>query len=118
MFKKQEEARWTWPVKVQVPVEGGAFQEQSFRAYFRLIPPVRRAELDAMPDGADQLLREAVLQVLDVTDEAGAPLAHSAELLDALIGIPWVRLGLLRSYMAAMMGEALSQGLPPAEAGN
>lgn len=114
MFKKQEEARWTWPVKVQVPVDGGAFQEQHFRAHFRLIPPARRAELDAMPDGTDQLLREAVLQVLDVTDEAGAALAHSPELLEALIGIPWVRLGLLRSYMSSLMGEALGQ----AEAGN
>lgn len=118
MFKRQEEPRWTWPVTVQVPFEDGAFQEQKFRAHFRLIPPARRAELDAMPDGADQLLREAVLQVMDVTDEAGATLPHSPELLEALIGIPWVRLGLLRSYMAALTGQVLTGTLPPAEAGN
>lgn len=114
MFKLLEEARWTWPVKVQVPVDGGAFEERQFRAHFRLIPPARRAELDAMPDGPDQLLREAVVQLLDIVDEAGAPLAHSPELLDALIGIPWVRLGLLKSYMASLTGHAIGQ----AEAGN
>lgn len=117
MFKLVEEPRWTWPVTVQVPVENGAFEERKFRAYFRLIPPARRAELDMMVDGADQLLREAVLQVMDVTDEAGAARPHSAELLEALIGIPWVRLGLLRSYMAALSGQALGVP-PPAEAGN
>ncbi|MEI6158370.1 MAG: hypothetical protein WCP77_00940 [Roseococcus sp.] len=118
MFKRMEEPRWTWPVTVQVPVEDGALEEQKFRAYFRLIPPKRRAELDAMLDGTDQLLREAVLQVLDVTDEAGATLPHTPELLEALIGIPWVRLGLLRSYMAALSGQALTGMVAPAEAGN
>lgn len=118
MFKLVEEARWTWPVTAQVPVEGGAFEEKHFRAYFRLIPPARRAELDAMHDGIDQLLREAVVQLLDVEDEAGAALPHSPELLERLIGIPWARMGLLRSYMAALSGAAMNHGLPAAEAGN
>lgn len=117
MFKLLEEPRWTWPVTVRVPVEGG-LEDRTFRAHFRLVPAPRRAELDAMADGTDQLLREAVLQVMDVTDEAGATLPHSPELLEALIGIPWVRMGLLRSYMEAMMGQAPAGIVPPAEAGN
>lgn len=114
MFKLEPDATWTWPVVVRVPSEGG-FLEKQFRAHFRLIEEERRRELDAMPqpEGTDQLLREAVVKVLDVTDQADELQPHSAELFQAMIKIPWIRIGLLNSYLRALSGAP-----PEAASGN
>jgi hypothetical protein len=114
MFTLQSEPRWIWPVEVMTPAEDGTFTTGRFRAAFRLLPPARRAELGASVEGTDELLREAVVELLDLVDDAGDPLAHSAPLLDACIGNPWVRMGLVRSYVQALEGMPLSR----AAAGN
>lgn len=116
MFKLELDPKWTWPVTVRVPVDGGVFEERKFRAHYRLIPDARRREIDAMPEAESipTLLREGVVKVMDIVDEAGELLPHSPEIFEALIGVPWIRMGMLMSYLQAMAGTAPT----PAEAGN
>lgn len=104
MFTLVKEPRWIWPVKVQYPTDDGRFEEKQFRCLWRLVPEERRRELDASPTGTDTLLREAVVELLDLQDEGKSPLRHSPELLEAVIAQPWIRVAMVRSYVEALMG--------------
>jgi hypothetical protein len=114
MFIMQKEPTWTWPVKVLTPREDGSFNEARFNACFRLLPKEEREALGSTAEGTDALLRKSVVQLLDLVDEAKAPLPHSPELLDACIGNPWIRMALVRSYVQATSGIPISE----AAAGN
>ena len=114
MFVLQKEPRWTWPVRFSVPIDGGTYEEREFKATFRLVGDERRREL--APDGYPTLalLREAVVSLHDIVDEAGVALAHTPELLDALLSIPFIQLGIVRSYSDALAGFPVTK----AERGN
>lgn len=105
MFTLMKEARWTWPVAVHTPKDGGGFEERRFSAVFRDVPEARRKELGAGEDGIIAILREAVVELRDIADEAGTPIPHSAELLDAVLVNPWIRQGLTMAYGEAIAGK-------------
>jgi len=114
MFIMQKVPTWTWPVKVLTPREDGTFVEQAFSARFCLLPQADREALGTTAAGTDELLRQTVVELLGLVDEAKAPLPHSPALLDACIGNPWIRMALLRSYVQATSGIPISE----AAAGN
>lgn len=110
-----------WPVSVRVPVDGGGVTVQTFKAKFSIIDKTRveelteeaRANLDRRSQGVDGgetgvdvlVLREAIKDMLELVDEDKQPVAYSDDIRDALIGIPYVRLGLWDAYVAASQGR-------------
>lgn len=113
MFILQTEPRWTWPVVVRVPNvttqacgahDAGAVTESRFSAVWRLLPAAEREELGATEPGTDELLRRSIVELREIQDEAGQPVPHSEQLVDALIAIPWVRRGLIAAYAEALAG--------------
>lgn len=104
MFILQTEPRWTWPVVVRVPADGGQAGESRFTAVWRLLPAPERDRLGQTEAGTDDLLRQSIVDLRDIQDEAGQPVPHSAALVDALIAIPWVRRGLIAAYAEALAG--------------
>ena len=104
MFILQTEPRWTWPVVVRVPTEAGGVTESRFSAVWRLLPKEEREQLGQTEAGTDDLLRQSIVELRDIQDEAGAPVPHSPALVDALIAIPWVRRGLIAAYAEALAG--------------
>jgi len=114
MFVLQKQPQWIWPVTVRVPNEDGGYTPQRFRARFRLVSIDRLAAFGETLTGTSDVLRDAVLEVLDVAEEGGAPLPHSPALLDALLANPWTRSALIQAYLAAISGAPPA----PAAAGN
>jgi hypothetical protein len=116
MFILQDEMRWTWPVTVKVPAEGGRFEEKQFTAAFRLVPESMWDTLGATEDGVKQQLRAAVLGVEGVAVQRGdsAPdMLTPDELLEALLDVPFIRTALLRAYVESLTGTP-----PAASVGN
>jgi len=104
MFVLAAEPRWIWPVEIRVPADGGDYAQHQIRCRFRLLSDDERSRLSAQIDGGAALLRAAVVELMDLADASGAPVVHSPELLEAALANPWVRIGLLRSYGAALAG--------------
>ena len=104
MFRLQPEPRWTWPVIVHQPEGDGSFVERRFKAVWRLVPKADREQLSLTEEGSDELMRRSIVELQDLADEAGNPIPHSAELVDQLLGIPWIRRGLIQSYAGALTG--------------
>lgn len=102
MFKVTKEPKFTHDVTVQVPVNGGK-REETFKATFKVV------DMDAIGDtfgseGQEALLKRVLCDMSDLEDEAGNPMDYSDEIRDQLIKIPYVRAGLLNTYMSAING--------------
>ncbi len=102
MFKVVTDPRFTHPVSVLVPVDGG-HTEQTFRATFRVLPSTEADSHDLSTNaGVDAFLRRIVVNLYDIADEEGHPLPYSEELRDRVLAPTYVKLALLRTYTAAL----------------
>jgi hypothetical protein len=102
MFKIAKSPEFTHKVAIQVPVDGG-HQEQTLKCRFRVVSAETLALHDLMTaEGTESYLRAICVRFEDVVDDDGQPVEHSDELTNQLLGIPFVRLALIRAYTAAM----------------
>lgn len=103
MFVLAKEPRFTWPVRVLVPVDGGTHEVKTFQACFRLITPARAAELGS--DGR-ALMREALIGWEGITHEGGGIVQFTAEARDQLLDVPYVLTALCEAFTGAITGKA------------
>jgi hypothetical protein len=100
MFKITTDPKFTHPVTVCVPVDGG-FKDQTFPVTFRALP------LDQLGDkngneGQIETLRKVVVHMGELVDDNDQPISYSDEIRDQLIQFGYVRLALLKTYIEAM----------------
>lgn len=103
MFKLSTDPRFTHEVKVQVPVDGG-FKEQTFKATFRVMTTeqlIARAD-DTGTDSDETILRQVIVGLDDLVDDAEQPIPYSDEIRDRLIAVPYVRGALMAVYIKAI----------------
>jgi hypothetical protein len=100
MFVLNEERIVKWPVVIEVPVDGGKFEEQQFEMTFRLLPgeQVRKAK-----DFAEVILGWDGVQS-EAADGTRSTLEFSAKALERMLGIPYARAGIVRAYLECSTG--------------
>ena len=104
MSKTSTEPTFTHEVKARVPVDGG-FQEERFKATFRVVDPDEAAKFDMMSiDGSTGFLKRVVVRLDDIGDAEGKPLEWSDAVFDAVLRLPWARSALARTYFMAVSG--------------
>ena len=109
MFKIATRRQFTHTVEFKVPVDGG-FENASFKARFQVLSSDEAAEFKvATLDGMKSFLATVVIELEDVTDDAGKPLPYSDALRDQVIDFQPARIALYAAYWAA---------LTPARTGN
>jgi hypothetical protein len=100
-FKLITNPEFTHSVTIFVPADGG-HEEQTLQARYRYVPT------DDLPTMSGRAYVEAVLVSLDdVADEKGKPLPDSPELREAMLSLPWVVMGLMQGYNAALIKARL-----------
>lgn len=86
-----------WPVKVQVPVDGGTFETREFSARFRSLTADEQAGLERdHADLSDRLEQTLRLGFVDLGKAEGDKL--TPELFGKLWGDERVRLALIQAY--------------------
>ena len=106
-----------WPVEVRLPDphEPGQMVRQTFRAKFHplLLDRAIAAE-QAMKEEADpaaysalecQTLRELVLDWAEVVNDAGEPVAFSAEVFEVALQRQWFRQALFHAFYQSQSGR-------------
>jgi hypothetical protein len=88
-----------WPVLVNVPQDGGGVDEQEFMARFRLLSEDETKAIDSEKEPQKALLRAAV-----VGFGRGEEQAFSPELLEKMMGRPYVRAALAKAYVQFSLG--------------
>lgn len=104
MFTLQTRPEFTHKVKVSVPVAGG-HESHIFTARFRALTVSEAGRHDTMTvEGTNAYLREILVGWDEVIDPEGDPIPFNDETRDRMIDVPFVRVALLETYNAAMMG--------------
>lgn len=92
---------FTHKITARVPIDGG-FRDEVFTVKYQLasIPAGTQT-----PDySADDFLRDIVVEIGDLVDEAGKPLPWSDEVRDAVFALPWASVAIVQGYFAAVNG--------------
>lgn len=102
MFKVVQNPQFTHRVKVMVPVDSG-HREETFKATYRVLTVDKVAEYD-LHDGGDsaRFLRDVVVALDDIAGEDGNALPYNAEVLEAVIALPYARAALAGGYFEAV----------------
>lgn len=106
MFRVDPNPQFTHEVKISVPVNGG-FAPQSFKATFRVLDAGEAAAFDLTDaDGSTDFLRRVLVSLDDIVDANDAQVPYNDQLRDQLLGLPYVRLALARTYFDALRHDA------------
>lgn len=100
MLKIVNNPEFSHEVTVRVPVDGG-FVDQTFTARFRVVDWSGLKDLDVPPE---EQLRRVWIGWEGIEDEAGKPLPFSDAARDRLIGMLFVQVAVLRTYVDAIRG--------------
>ena len=104
MFKLLQNPEFSHVVKVTIPVNGG-HDVQSFTARFRALSISATEQHNTLTaEGTAAYLREIFVGWDGVTDDQGEPIPFNDETRDRMLDVPFVRIALLETYNAAMMG--------------
>lgn len=100
-FKIIENPEFTHDVPVLIPCDGGHV-EQSLKVRFRAISVDEMNTHTMYGDGQEAYLRAVCVRFEDVVDGEGVPVPPSDELTTRLLGVPFIRVALIRAYTMAM----------------
>lgn len=108
-FKLKQKSTFTWPVKVQIPVDGGTYDVGTFDAEFRRLPRSEVESLSAQVFNSEITGIEAVKRILvgwsGVVDD-GQDVPYSEARRDELLEIAGVGVVLFRAFTEANNGAA------------
>lgn len=107
MFKFEKNPVFTWPVKVQVPTDGGKFEEHVFNARWQLqdAAALRKFQDEHPAGGAVALLEKALKGWSDIQEADGNSIEFTPENVKRLADTWHVRSALVASYWDAANGE-------------
>lgn len=106
MFKIKQSSSYTWPVKFDVPIDGGTFRPETFDAEFRRIPQSGfKALLEALKPDAEAC-REVLIGWKGVIGEDGQEMQYSESARDNLLEVPLVAGAIISAFIDSYTGRA------------
>jgi hypothetical protein len=107
-FVLKQSDSYVWPVTVEIPVDGGRHDKQTFDAEFKRLPQHRNnAIVDEAREGSitDQdLCDEILIGWSGINDEDGKPLPFSDKMKTQLLDIPGVAAAIVFAYISSLQG--------------
>ena len=100
MLKIARNPEFTHEVSVRVPVDGG-FAEEKFRARFRMVPWNELCAVENDPEAQAQMV---LIGWEGIVDDDDNPIPYSDAMRDQLLGMLFMRVAILRTYIDAVSG--------------
>jgi hypothetical protein len=107
-FVLKQSDTYTWPVSIEVPVDGGRHEKQTFDVHFKRMPQKWIREIAKQID-ADEVIdvdvaKKIVVGWAGVTDDAGKEIPFSNKLLDQLLDVPSAAGAIVLAFFKATAG--------------
>ena len=97
----QKRPKFRHKVTASVPINGG-YRDEVFEVTYQL---ASNPDADMSSDPMrDDFIRDVVVEMHDLVDDAGKELPWSDEVRDSVITLPWARLAILKGYFTAVTG--------------
>ena len=112
-FVLSQSDSYIWPVTVEIPIDGGRFDRQTFDAEFKRLPQSKVgpmvAELQRLEDLGDlNRITEIAADVLvgwsGMTGDDGKAIPYSQQALERLLEVPFLAVAVLKSYIDSIKG--------------
>lgn len=107
MFKLIQPTSYTWPVTVELPIDGGRTEKATFDAEFKRLSQSRLEEIRGQIERNEirdvDLVREVMVGWSGVTDGAN-PVPYSEAARDQLLDIPMVAASIVMSLFQSIAG--------------
>jgi hypothetical protein len=99
MFKVEANPTFKKKVEIRMPTMGGGYTDSSFFATYNLLTVEEINGFDLMKaEDTTRFLQRIIVDLSDITDEAGKPLPYNDTLRDQVLNHPIARRGLVDTY--------------------
>lgn len=107
MFKLVQNATYSWPVTVDLPIDGGKTEKATFDAEFKRLSQTRVEEIRHAVERGEMrdvdLAREVMVGWTGIVDSDG-PVPYSESARDQLLDIPQVASALVLALLGSIAG--------------
>lgn len=107
MFKLIQPSTYTWPVHVELPVDGGRMEKATFDAEFQRLSQSRLEEIRGQIERSElrdvDLVREVMSGWSGITD-GSSPVPYSEAARDQLLDIPMVASAVVMALFQSIAG--------------
>lgn len=101
-FILKKVATYKWPVTVEIPIDGGTFEKQTFDAVFKRMS---RSAFNDLVDKGDDALVDGILEGWDgIKDEAGKDVPFTQKAKREICDDPYVMKALIQAYADSITG--------------
>jgi len=101
-FVLKKVASYKWPVTVEIPIDGGRFEKQTFDAVFK---KMSRSAFNDLLDKGDEALVDGILEGWDgIKDEDGKDLPFSQKNKKELLDDTYVMKAVIQAYADSIVG--------------
>jgi hypothetical protein len=101
-FVLKKTASYKWPIKVEIPVDGGKFETQTFDAVFK---KMSRSAFNKTVDEGDDALIDAILQGWDgIKDEEGKDIPFTEKSKKEICDDHAIVKALISAYAESVVG--------------
>jgi hypothetical protein len=109
MFVLKKIDSYLWPVKIELPKDGGSYHKHTFQALFKRIP---QSELKKLIEGEvekaptdNEFCKAVMIGWKDIKDEESNDVEYSEENLEKLLEIPMVAKTIVTTYLDSIAGS-------------
>jgi hypothetical protein len=103
-FKLVQHLEINWPVSVESPVNGGKTERSEFTAKFKVLTDPEFEKLAKTAKTDVDLVNGFLLGWSGLLDESDQEILYSAANIKALLGFPFVKNAIMKSYNFARAG--------------
>jgi len=107
-FTLKQSDSYQWPVVIDIPVDGGRHDRQTFDGEFKRVTQSRIREMGQLIQEEEitdaDLVREVLVGWTNIDDDDGNPVKFSQSTLNQLIDIPLVATAIATAYFNSMAG--------------
>lgn len=107
-FVLKQSDTYSWPVTVEIPIDGGRFDRQTFDAEFKRLPQARNNAIIAAAKAETTTDLEVAEEVLvgwkGISDDNGEDIPYSETAKAQLLDVPGVSAALVEGYINSLLG--------------
>ena len=107
-FVLKQSETYSWPVTVEIPIDGGRFDRQTFDAEFKRLPQARNNAIIAAAKAETTTDLEVAEEVLvgwkGISDDDGKDIPYSETAKAQLLDVPGVSAALVEGYINSLLG--------------
>ena len=107
-FVLKQSDSYKWPVTVEIPIDGGRFDKQTFDAEFKRLPQERNTAILEGGRSGDVTDQDACSEILvgwsGINDDDGKEVPFSESAKSQLMNVPQVAAAVVTAYFQSVTG--------------